>query len=95
MKSLLARSKLLGLMQDISEYRWCAGWMHDLEFYLWDCIIDKCKVDDRGLFNSYQVEYLRKLSKEANGWWIWDDKKGKEVFVSIKKWEKLYSSKVK
>jgi hypothetical protein len=34
----LVREALAGLMPGISEYCWCAGWMRDFEFSLWDVL---------------------------------------------------------
>ena len=34
----LARDALLRIMRDISEDCWCAGWLTDLEFTLWNAV---------------------------------------------------------
>ncbi len=36
-----AQELLLTEMSGISELVWCAGWLHNLEYILWDCVLDR------------------------------------------------------
>lgn len=47
--------ELAALMSDISEDRWCAGWLIGLEFILWDEKDPACMA----------------LSEKCGGWWAW------------------------
>jgi hypothetical protein len=73
---------LLGLMTGLSEDLWCAGWLDDLEYILWDGSPDQPL--GLGVLTRRQRKLLRMLSEECAGWWIWKD--GNPKFVSLEWW---------
>ncbi|MBI2091343.1 MAG: hypothetical protein HYT78_21825 [Deltaproteobacteria bacterium] len=77
------------VMSGISEDYWCAGWLHDLEYVLWDAVIGKRK----GICSPEEVEQLKYLSEKCGGWVIWDEQVKDERFVPMKEWLRLYEAR--
>lgn len=74
---------LLCLMTGISEERWAASWIIDLEFALWDAIQGNERGYGMCTLTERQVTLLKLLSEEAGGWWVWDDE---PRFLSLEAW---------
>jgi hypothetical protein len=79
---------LTRLMSDISEDRWCAGWLGGLEYMLWDAVVGRRKA----VCSSEEIEQLKYLSEKCRGWIIWDDQAKGEKFVPIEDWLRLYEA---
>lgn len=77
-----AAAGLLAMMFGLSEECWCAGWMHDLEYRLWDA---RPPVVGMGTITERQVALLHMLADEANGWWSWQGEPD-PVFVLMPEW---------
>jgi hypothetical protein len=73
---------LLGLMTGLSEEYFCAGWIKDLEYWLWRAVSNQSF--GMGKISERQAELLRLLSEECDGWWIWEADNPK--FVSLEWW---------
>jgi hypothetical protein len=80
-----ARWGLLGLMTGISEERWCAGWMRDLETQLWRARNGETFEGGPSIVTQRQADLLRLLSEEAGGWWAFDDTHG-PIFLPMEEW---------
>jgi len=82
----VAAGLLAHVMSDISEDVWCAGWLIDLEYILWDAITrerpDWCGREE--------IEQLKSLSQRCNGWIGWDKERGRR-FVRMEDWRGLYA----
>jgi hypothetical protein len=78
---------LRNVMSGISEDYWCAGWLHNLEYLLWDAVIGKRKI-----CSPEQVEQLKYLSEKCGGWIIWDEQAKDERFVPMQEWLRLYET---
>jgi hypothetical protein len=78
---------LYRLMSGLSERYFCAGWLDGLEFSLWSAAHGLGKV--RRFISRCDAEHLRKLSKRAGGWIVWDDG---PRFVSMEKWLETLSA---
>lgn len=65
-------------MSDISETLWCAGWLQNTEWILWEMMRDKNASRDWGLgkVTEAEIDTLRELSQIAGKWPIggWDKK---------------------
>ena len=76
------------IMAGISEERWCAGWMHSLEYVLWDAVTgrreDICSPDE--------IAQLKYLSEKCGGWIIWDEQATSERFAPMAEWLRLYEA---
>lgn len=83
---------LMEAMSDISEDRWCAGWLTGLEYCLWQAITTDGVPQDgmRGApLTAAAVARLWMLAYRAGGWIRWADG---EVFVPFAEWESLYAA---
>ncbi len=85
----LARELLRYKMMEYSEGFFCATWLVDLEFELWEAA-----EQNNG---SPQQEYLVSLSRElrmlaeiAGGWWVYEDETRPDergpVFIPMERW---------
>jgi hypothetical protein len=79
-----ARLGLLGPMTGISEERWCAGWLSNLEFILWRARNGEPSGFEVGSATPRQAELLRLLSEEAGGWWVYEE--AGPVFLPMDEW---------
>lgn len=81
-----AATGLLALMAGLSEEHWAAGWISGNEFGLWRMVQGgENRRMGMGEVTERQVQLLKLLSDECNGWWTWDEVKG-PVFVNITEW---------
>ena len=76
-----ARLGLLLMMRGVSEEYWCAGWLIDLEYVLWEVVIGK---PSSIALTERQTQLLRLLSEEAGGWWRYADEG--EQFLLMEDW---------
>jgi hypothetical protein len=81
----LARDALVGLMSGISEDCWCAHWMHDLEFTLWEAMMTGKNNLGFGM-RDCDLARLKSLHELAGGWWIWPEDEDRQRFVSTEEW---------
>jgi hypothetical protein len=75
-------------MREMSEDKWCAGWLGGLERVLWTAVI-------RGESSDLTEAEARKLARMANaagGWWFWDDALCGENFVAMDAWLKMFGT---
>jgi hypothetical protein len=77
------------LMSAISEDYWCAGWMYDLEYRLWEAVTGK----GTGVCSLEEIEQLKYLSEKCGGWIIWDEQAKSERFIPMQEWLRLYEAK--
>ena len=87
----LAKDTLLRTMQDMSEDCWCAGWMMDLEFTLWDAMHSGKADFGWGIVKEQDLIRMKHLHELAGGWWIWAAGEGHERFVTTDEWLKILS----
>lgn len=80
---------LINVMSAISEERWCAGWMQNLEYVLWDVVSGRRE----GICGSEEIEQLKYLSEKCGGWIVWDEQAKSERFVPMQDWLRLYEAK--
>ena len=78
-----AADQLLELMEDISEDRWCAGWLVGLEYELWEEVLDG------------KLPVAKDLADVAGGWWIWSSEAEtthQRRFVPMDEWLVMYQA---
>lgn len=80
------RELLRARMSDVSESRWCAGWLLDLEFILWDMVWSG---GGDGDVSQEDIDELRRLMWSASGWHIF------ERFVPIGEWIGMVAERAK
>ena len=81
----VAAHALAGLMSSISEDLWCASWLDGTENSLWNMVQGGPRKWGMGEVSQRQVDLLRLLSEEAEGWIIYGD--AGPQFVPIEKWK--------
>lgn len=77
-------------MSDISETYWCAGWLHGLEYTLWDAVIG---LPHNPLGKDISTRRIERLGKVAAiiGEWIVYGENGPEP-VALDAWKRLFSN---
>lgn len=89
-----SRFWLLRIMLYLSDYYWSAGWVIDLEFYLWQAIADPDPdagmltgrdPDDPRSLPRADADRLRELALHAGGWWV-----SEATFVPLDAWLDAY-----
>lgn len=76
-------------MREVSEKYYTAGWLSNLEYYLWEEVVsDNSKRD----YLKKDINKLRILSLLAGGWFRWSEEGSFEQFVSFEKWLEIYQN---
>jgi hypothetical protein len=91
----MMRHFLRQTMHHISEERWCAGWLVDLEYILWREVLAYKAAGEPPHTTLGWLEGARELaflSYRAGGWWRWSPEQKDEVFVPMAEWEQLYAA---
>ena len=91
--SLDALASLEDLISSISEECYCAGWLVEIEFWLWE-IVSSGASDDVP-FGQYwvlasELVILRELSDRIGGWISWSDASRSVEFVKMEEWLAKY-----
>ena len=73
-------------MSELSEQAYYAGWMHDLEYELWDAVVYGPRLYGHLEITEEHIRKLRELSNDCGGWIIWDEK-SEETWMSIEDWK--------
>lgn len=89
------QKELADLMSDISEDWWCAGWMQNLEYSLWELVCTRKTELGRHMLYGSQLNDLIRLSGEIGGWIYFDlDGLQAETFVPMDDWLEMYNKEV-
>ena len=92
-RTALARELLLYKMKEYSQDGFCASWLVDLEFGLWEAA-DRENPTEREFYTVSTSKECRRLAEIAGGWWAWPEdlapSENGPVFVSIPEWLKIY-----
>ncbi len=94
-----ARRALRVYMEQLSQDRWCAGWLIGLEYELWDQV--ECRRAGLGPPRTtgpfapppewdLDADTLAWLADQARGWWRWPDQGTGPVFVEMGEWVEVY-----
>ena len=78
-------------MSEISEDAYCAGWLIDLEYELWQILIDGQGVYGRMGLGEPEIQQLRELSDACGGWIVYDDDL-EETFVPLAQWLTMFAA---
>lgn len=85
--------ELMNYMSDLSEEAYHAGWMMNLEYDLWQAVVDGPRSYGQMIIEKECIEKLKELSHRCGGWIVFDDEK-EETFVPSEQWLKIYEEKV-
>jgi hypothetical protein len=76
---------------EISEAGYCAGWTNNIEFFLWQAVLNGSEVEfGVATITIQELTHLRSLSEQSGGWWHWSDEVNGSVFVTLDKWQEIY-----
>ena len=95
-RATLARELLLYKMKEYSQDGFCATWLVDLEFELWEAadVATPAKGESYAMAVSKEC---RPLAEIAGGWWVWPGdlapKEEAPVFVSLPEWHQILASR--
>lgn len=81
--------QLATFMSDLSERCYNAGWMMNLEYVLWSCILNGPRKYGHDNINETDINHLNKLSIIANAWIVFDDETD-ETAIELKHWKKQF-----
>ncbi len=84
---------LANFMSEISERCYSAGWMEDLEYVLWDAVINGEKPYGHGKVTNQDIQILKLLSDYCKGWIYFDEQK-EETVIDFKSWGQKYDSHI-
>jgi hypothetical protein len=99
----LSRAKDLGAalaleqhMSDTSETCYCAGWLIDCEFALWQFCEDGPGQWGMDFVTTEDVQTMLGLSERCGGWWVWRDGDDETIaagryFVTLDEWAGIYA----
>jgi hypothetical protein len=83
------KAELAGLMSELSERCYCAGWLDGLEFTLWDYV---CGQSNSGVWSMIEPDELTQLTKLAasiGGWIFWHPDHA-ATFIPLAEWLEMY-----
>lgn len=91
-KDLEPKAELYLEMVRISESGYCAGWAIDIEFFLWQAVLDSSKVKEFGArtITEQEIAHLKTLALAGGGWWYWSEESKKVTFIPLDAWQKIY-----
>lgn len=81
--------QLADYMGEISEQAYAAGWMHHLEFELWDIVQRGPRSYGRFDVTAEHIDRLSALSHAADGWVIFDEER-EEMLVPMSEWVRRF-----
>lgn len=93
-RTALARELLLYKMKEYSQDGFCASWLVDLEFELWESA-NLSAPSPQEMHSVSTSRECRALAQIADGWWVYEDetRRGENgpVFISTERWMKILS----
>ena len=86
--------KLADLMSCISEEAYCADWMANLEYVLWDATLNGGRKYGRYFITQKDIDQLIALCEITNSW-IYFDESGGETAIPVNQWQEKFKRDVK
>jgi len=77
-------------MSELSEEAYCAGWMADLEYNLWEAVLGLRRAYGRTTISHAKKERLRALCDACAGWIVFENGVG-ETWLPLDAWEQRFS----
>ncbi len=81
----------MGYMSELSEEAYYAGWMQNLEYDLWEAVVNGPRKYGRLDITEQHISRLCELSAACGGWVVFDDEQG-ETFVPVSEWLQIYAA---
>lgn len=89
----IEQTKLMVFMSDISERCFSAGWMENLEFSLWNAVLDGPGRYGHGMINRENIDYLKDQSTVCNCWIVFDEIT-EETAIDLTLWREKYNQDI-
>jgi hypothetical protein len=93
---------LIAELRDISEDRFCAGWMHEVEFHVWESVQqwrDGYREEEEGgmgdgspCVTKEQATALEVLSDLIGGWVFWAPGDKEPKFVTMSEFHRVHQN---
>jgi hypothetical protein len=80
------QKRLADFMSDISERCYSAGWMKDLEYILWDALLNGERQYGQDTISSIDIEELIGLSNAGDSWIVFSDD-NEETAIALNVWK--------
>ena len=77
-------------MCELSE-TWCANWMYDVEFALWDAVQGNPDWKGQVTISDQAINTAKRLSEEIQGWVTYPDERERPGYISIKDWQEKWN----
>lgn len=91
---LTAKQRALAdVMSAISEKAYSAGWMKNLEYVVWDALVNGERRYGRTFIAQAETDYLLQLSHACNSWIYFDDKT-EETAIDLMQWQERFKTAV-
>jgi len=81
--------ELADYMSELSEAAYSAGWMSDLEYALWQAVLDGPRKYGHLTITDAHISRLKSLAARAGGWIVFDDELG-ESLVPTDTWARMF-----
>lgn len=86
---------LLCALREVSSKHYAAMWMRHLEFDVWKMLSNpEPEFYGNEVLTTGNKLALRSLARNCDGWWIWSDVMGGEIFVRMLDWDCLFAMHV-
>ncbi len=86
--------QLATFMSDLSERCYNAEWMLNLEYVLWNSILNGPRKYGHDIINENDILNLSSLSILADAWIVFDDE-NEETAVALEQWKKQFRIAIK
>ncbi|ANE49955.1 hypothetical protein [Flavisolibacter tropicus] len=77
---------LADAMSDISKAGYSAGWLQNLEYVLWDALVNGEREYGRTCITKTEIDHLQQLSNACNCW-IYFDEQLEETAIHLVSWQ--------
>ncbi len=79
-------------MSDVSQDSWCASWLSESEFELWEALHGSAPKSGLYTLSGEEVEELRLLSANAGGWiYTGPEREHQPRLVTFPEWEAIFA----
>jgi len=82
---------LADFMSEISERCYYAGWMSDLEYSLWDALVNGERKYGQDIITKDDIQTLKDLSQRCNCWIYFDDT-NEETAIDLDIWKEKFKN---
>jgi hypothetical protein len=78
-------------MSELSEEAYCAHWMADLEYNLWEAVVGLRREFGRTTISHAKKQKLRELGDDCAGWIVFENDVG-ETWLPLEAWQQRFKA---